>query len=505
MQVRVALALAAAALVTVVTGASADPTGHYTYVAPVAGFTVFDGTMRVPSAPLKDGAYWGARAGWQWLPWLAVEASGGATSTHENAPLGAKVTYWHAAGDLAWMPWRGPVGNPFVSLGFGTARFHSADPNVRFSNFLDAPGDLTQGGIEGALGWTAWISDRWGVRVEGRDFAWLPKEKITVVRTHTMMMSAGVTLAFGAKSRDTDGDGVRDRDDQCPLTPHGAVVDARGCPKDADSDGVLDGLDQCAATPTGARVDVKGCPTDADGDGVPDGLDDCADTPKGATVDAKGCTSDSDGDGVLDGLDQCPDTPKGAKIDAHGCPIDSDGDGVPDGLDRCPDTAGGVKVDSLGCPVGQKEREQELLDTGRIRLQNVQFQTGKADLLPESLPVLDAVGDLLMRWPALQIEISGHTDSKGKPAANLKLSQARADAVRTYLLQRFPKLSPAQFTAKGYGATRPVVPNDTEAGRAVNRRVEFLVLNRGVLQQEIEKRSKPAAAPSDSTQAPGSN
>jgi hypothetical protein len=70
------------------------------------------------------------------------------------------------------------------------------------------------------------------------------------------------------------------------------------------------------------------------------------------------------------------------------------------------------------------------------------------------------------------------------------------------MLQRFPNLDSGQFTTKGYGPSRPIVPNDTEGNRALNRRVEFKVLNVGVLQQEIEKRSKPAGAPSDSTQTP---
>ena len=318
-----------------------------------------------------------------------------------------------------------------------------------------------------------------------------------------MVTSVALSYALGSKPRDTDGDGVPDRRDACANTLKGATVDATGCPKDSDGDGVLDGLDKCADTPKGAKIDAAGCPTDADGDGVFDGLDECADTPKGATVDAKGCTSDSDGDGVLDGLDKCSDTPKGARIDATGCPIDSDRDGVFDGLDKCPDTGAGIAVDSVGCPMDFMKREQELLDTGKIRLQNVQFETGKANLKAESKPTLDAVGDLLSHWPLLKIEIGGHTDSKGSAKLNLKLSQARADSVRSYLLSRFPALNGDQFTTKGYGASKPIVSNTTEALRALNRRVEFVVLNQGVLQQEVEKRSKPATTPADSTQTPG--
>ncbi|MGD8758562.1 MAG: OmpA family protein [Deltaproteobacteria bacterium] len=90
-------------------------------------------------------------------------------------------------------------------------------------------------------------------------------------------------------------------------------------------------------------------PMDSDGDGVTDDLDQCPNTPRGVKVDARGCPLDTDGDGVPDHLDQCPDTPKGVKVDKQGCPIDTDGDGVPDYLDECPDTPKGATVNSVGC------------------------------------------------------------------------------------------------------------------------------------------------------------
>jgi outer membrane protein OmpA-like peptidoglycan-associated protein len=502
MRFRVPLAIAALASILGAFGAAADPAGRFAYITPTAGFALFDGDIKAPTASLKDVGFWGGRVGFQYLHWLGFEVAGDFASTRENALGGSDISYWHASGNLALTPWRGVLGNPFLSVGFGKGTLSPKNSAVRFPNYTDDAGDQSQGNLEGALGWTAWVTDRWGVRLEGRDVVWMSKDKVDQGLTHTMLSSVALTYALGSRPRDSDGDRVPDRADRCPDTPKGATVDAAGCPKDSDGDGVLDGLDRCPDTPKGARIDAHGCPTDADGDGVPDGIDQCADTPKGATVDAKGCPSDADGDGVLDGLDQCASTPKGARIDDKGCPIDSDHDGVPDGLDQCPDTESGVAVDSVGCPIGFHEREQELLDTGKIRLQNVQFEFGKADLKPESRPILDAVGDLLGHWQELKIEIGGHTDSKGTAKLNQKLSQARADTVRAYLLQRFPKLNPAQFTTKGYGASKPIVSNDTEATRALNRRVEFVVLNQGVLQQEIEKRSKPTPAPSDTTQTP---
>ncbi|ANF58015.1 OmpA family protein [Halotalea alkalilenta] len=89
---------------------------------------------------------------------------------------------------------------------------------------------------------------------------------------------------------------------------------------------------------------------DSDGDGVPDDIDECPGTPAGVAVDARGCPLDTDGDGVPDYMDECPGTPAGVEVDARGCPLDSDGDGVPDYMDQCPDTPAGVEVNALGCP-----------------------------------------------------------------------------------------------------------------------------------------------------------
>ncbi len=303
-----------------------------------------------------------------------------------------------------------------------------------------------------------------------------------------MVASAGITLAFGGKPRDADGDGVSDRKDKCPATPKGATVDASGCPIDRDGDGVFDGLDECANTPKGATVDASGCPADGDGDGVYNGLDQCADTPKGATVDASGCPTDSDGDGVYDGLDRCANTIIGCTVDANGCATDTDGDGVCDGLDQCQGTAADLKVDAGGCPIEVVERETELLNTGMIRLQNINFETAKADLLPESYPTLDVVGQVLSRWPDLRIEVGGHCDSRGSAAYNQKLSEARAQSVLDYLMGKFSKLERGQFAVKGYGEGSPLVPNSSALNMAKNRRVEFKVLNKEVLTKEVERR-----------------
>jgi len=135
-----------------------------------------------------------------------------------------------------------------------------------------------------------------------------------------------------------------------------------------------------------------------------------------------------------------------------------------------------------------KELETELLDTGMIRMRNVEFETGKAVLADSSKAELDNVGRVLVKWPELRIEIGGHTDSRGTKKKNQALSEARVKAVLDYLLQAFPALKPEQYVTKGYGSSQPIVPNISPEAMARNRRVEFKVLNKDVLRREIERR-----------------
>jgi outer membrane protein OmpA-like peptidoglycan-associated protein len=288
----------------------------------------------------------------------------------------------------------------------------------------------------------------------------------------TLKGIAGWTWGVGARPKDTDGDGVFDKKDKCPDTPHGAIVDKVGCPIDSDGDGVWDGIDQCPDTPKGWPVDAKGCPLDSDGDGVVDGKDKCPNTPKGCTVNADGCPADADGDGVCDGVDKCPNTPKGCRVDASGCPIDSDGDGVCDGIDQCPGTPSGVKVDAKGCPPPPPpppapafipEPKKELV------LDKVYFETDSAKLKPESATTLDKVAESLIANPDIKIQVAGHTDNTGSAKHNLKLSDQRAAAVMNYLISK--GVNPANLSEHGYGMTEPVADNKTPEGRAQNRRV----------------------------------
>jgi OOP family OmpA-OmpF porin len=143
--------------------------------------------------------------------------------------------------------------------------------------------------------------------------------------------------------------------------------------------------------------------------------------------------------------------------------LDSDGDGVSDDKDQCPNTPHGTAVDANGCPL-----------TGSITLVGVNFENNSARLSSESSATLDPFAAALRQHHRLRIEVQGHTDAVGSAPYNLRLSQARAEAVRDYLVGH--GVPAAELTARGYGKTEPIADNATAEGRARNRRVVMKVL-----------------------------
>ncbi|HYH96591.1 OmpA family protein [Hyalangium sp.] len=294
---------------------------------------------------------------------------------------------------------------------------------------------------------------------------------------------------------DDDNDGLKNRADSCPT--QGGRVDAQGCPvKDSDKDGVLDPDDACPLVAGEAML--KGCP-DADKDGIEDAADKCpqvfgvaefqgcADTDKDGLQDSddkcpteagpkerQGCPEkDTDKDGLLDEQDSCPN--EAGIPELKGCPAkDTDGDTVSDHLDNCPAEAG--PADNQGCPAAQKQ--MVAIKQGRIEIKDtVYFASNKAIIQSRSFKMLDQVAKILTEHPELEkVWIEGHTDNVGKPDANLKLSQRRAEAVRDYLVKK--GVEAQRLEAKGFGQERPIAPNTTAKGRATNRRVEFLTTPR---------------------------
>lgn len=147
---------------------------------------------------------------------------------------------------------------------------------------------------------------------------------------------------------------------------------------------------------------------------------------------------------------------------------DSDSDGVVDGVDQCPNTLAGLEVDGRGCA--------KTTDAQAVVLRGVTFELNSADLTPGARERLIRAADALAGQPDLEVEIAGHTDSTGSADYNQRLSEARAESARQYLIDL--GIEPQRLTARGYGPAQPLMSNDTKAGRDRNRRVEFRILGK---------------------------
>ena len=262
---------------------------------------------------------------------------------------------------------------------------------------------------------------------------------------------------------DTDGDGVADYRDLCPTVK--GAVENYGCP-DKDGDGVLDKDDECPER-SGPRY-LDGCP-DTDRDSVPDLRDECPSVP--GLIKFNGCP-DSDGDGIINSKDSCMAVP-GLAIYA-GCP-DSDGDSIPDYRDLCPLEAG--RPENNGCPkiepnvVVLTVEEQKVINEA---FSNLEFEVGTTKIAEKSLNSLEELATLLISKPMYKLEINGHTDNVGNAAANMKLSQGRANAVKSFLASKGVPAS--RMKATGFGSKKPIADNKTPEGRQRNRRVEFKIV-----------------------------
>ncbi len=257
---------------------------------------------------------------------------------------------------------------------------------------------------------------------------------------------------------DRDGDGLPDPSDECPVQPEDfdGWDDEDGCPEDqdVDGDGVADSRDQCTLEPEDADgyLDEDGCPElDDDLDGLADDEDGCRLEPE-------------DRDGYRDG-DGCPD-------------LDNDVDSVPDVDDRCPNAPG--PVSEQGCP--RVYQDVEVTETAIRITQQVHFEFNRARIRPESYGLLNTVAQALRDYPEIRVEVQGHTDSRGSDPSNLRLSQERAEAVVQFLVAA--GIDPTRLSPRGYGESRPIESNRTSAGRAANRRVEFVRTDQAAQEQQ---------------------
>ena len=381
-------------------------------------------------------------------------------------------------GDLSYYAFDAVVKYSFMDL----LKSKWLDPSVNIGGGYNFLGDASAGTVNGGLGLTFWFTEQVGLQFQSTYKHSFDDNRVADLDVPTHIQHfAGLTFKFGGK--DTDGDGIYDKDDACPEVA--GLKQFNGCP-DTDGDGIADKDDACPDV--AGPASTKGCP-DTDGDGIIDSEDECVDV-KGTKI-MKGCP-DADGDGVADKDDECP-TVKGAK-ENKGCPWpDTDGDGVADKDDKCPKEAG--PRDNQGCPWpdtdgdsvldkddkcpdvkgtvannGCPEVSDETMKKLNAYAKTILFDTGKFYFQKQTFPVLEAITAILKEYPTAKFSIEGHTDNVGKADFNQKLSDGRANAVKQYLIDS--GIDPFRLTSKGFGMDNPIDTNKTAKGRANNRRVE---------------------------------
>ena len=333
------------------------------------------------------------------------------------------------------------------------------DPSLHIGGGYTFFGDSSFGTVNPGAGLTFWFTDKLGLALETsykksygdrEDVAGAPDAPSHFQHT------AGIIFKFGGK--DTDGDGIYDKDDECPEIA--GLKEFNGCP-DTDGDGIADKDDACPNV--AGPKELNGCP-DTDGDGIADKDDAC---PNVAGLAALNGCPDADGDGVADKDDKCPNV-AGPKENA-GCPWpDTDGDGVLDKDDKCPTVKGTVA--NGGCPEVSAEVIKQLNDYGKTIL----FDSGKSSFKTQTYPVLESINSILKEYPNSNFMVEGHTDSDGSNALNQTLSENRAAAVRNYLVEK--GINGDRLKSTGYGETKPISSNKTAKGKAENRRVEVSLI-----------------------------
>ena len=359
-------------------------------------------------------------------------------------------------GDLMYYGLDANVRYSFMSL-IGSK---TIDPSLRLGGGYTWFGDNSYGTVNPGAGLTFWFTENVGLALETTYKTSFGERSLggnayTPDSPSHFQHSVGITFQFGGK--DTDGDGIYDKDDACPEVA--GLKQFNGCP-DTDGDGIIDGSDACP-TEFGLAA-LNGCP-DRDGDGIADKDDACPDTAGLAAF--QGCP-DTDGDGVADKDDKCP-TVAGPKSNA-GCPVlDADKDGVPDLEDDCPTVAG--PVSNKGCP----EVTPEVIENLKVQARSVFFNSGKSSFKTgdaKTIASLDAIKEILKNYPNAKWSIEGHTDSTGSAKLNQKLSEDRANAIKNVMIENGIKAE--NLTSVGFGPSKPIATNKTKEGRAQNRRTE---------------------------------
>lgn len=440
----------ASAITMMCSAAQAQEAAPYeTWVGGFAQYYSADSDKHEPIGGLDDGRGFGAEVGFRFDPSWAIRFEVGRllidksssvplALADDGTQIGADMMYF-LEDDLAYL--------------FGGLREQSLQAN-----------SYRMGNVGVGKHWE--VADNWRVITElagYHDFGQGYKE---------MGLKLGVAYVFGTnkttQNPDSDNDGVYDAVDRCPNTPAGTQVDATGCNIDMDGDGVLNAQDQCPTTKPGVRVDENGCAfKDADNDGVVDANDKCPNTKPGAEVDAMGC-ADSDNDGVIDMNDSCPNTPAGTKVNVKGCAVDLDldSDGVLDSQDKCLGTPMTDKVDADGCSIFEQNEVSISLD--------ILFANNSSVVSNPDSPRIQEVAEFMNRFPNTQAVVEGHSSAVGEASYNQFLSEKRAQAVRTLLIEDYG-IDADRLEAVGYGESRLKDSSNTAEAHRVNRRIEMKV------------------------------
>jgi outer membrane protein OmpA-like peptidoglycan-associated protein len=351
--------------------------------------------------------------------------------------------------DLTYYAIDGELKYSFRSL-FGNKWF---DPSLGLGGGYTWVDDNGYGTINGLVGVRFWLAKNLALSLQSTYKHSFDDDRMPKHFQH----SAGIVFKFGGK--DTDGDGIYDKEDACPEVP--GLPEFNGCP-DTDGDGIVDKDDACPEV--AGSAEYNGCP-DTDGDGIVDNQDGCP--LEAGPKENNGCPIlDADGDGVMDPDDKCVDVPGPAAN--QGCPwADGDGDGVADKDDLCPEVPGTIA--NQGCP----EITAEVRNALQAYAKTILFDTGKTTLKPASLEVLDNASAILNEYPRSNFYVDGYTDSVGRDSSNLTLSKGRAASVVSYLVSK--GVAADRLESRGFGEASPIANNNTRDGRRTNRRVEIIL------------------------------
>lgn len=461
--------------------ANAAPAGGSFEISPFVGFHWFDN-----ETDYDDDLVWGGRFGYLYNDNLEAELALAAVSSELGSGQDAdllqlQVDALYNFSDMGKLV-------PYVAAGIGVANYDPESVSAQEYDFL----------LNYGVGVRYFFTDNLAARLDLRQPVVFDDTDLN------LMATVGISYFFGGPKKpvpvvaaapepakvvipppapapvDSDGDGVVDADDRCPETASGAQVDRHGCPLDTDGDGVADYRDKCPDTSRQAKVDSQGCPLDSDGDGVYDYLDKCPDSTAGAPVDVNGCLKDSDLDGLTDWEEM-----RLTNTDARN--PDSDGDGLSDGVEvnkfrsnpLNPDTDGGSVNDGLEVNVARTnplDPADDVKEVKRIELK-VYFDTNSDVVKPEYFSEIEQVATFLKENSGVVGTVEGHTDSRGSAELNQNLSERRAMSVIKVAEEQFG-VAAGRLTGVGYGGSRPVADNDTEEGRAKNRRIEAAFTSR---------------------------